>query len=421
MRISSNTIYELGIASMQQQTSALLHTQQQLASGRRMLSPADDPVAAARALDLSQSLAMERQYGANADLAADSLALEESTLASIGGVLQDLRSLALTAGNAVLNASDRASLALEIQGRYEELLGLANSRDGSGRYLFAGFQGSTRPFSETAPGAVTYNGDQGQRLIQVSASRQIAVGDSGAALFQRIPTGNGSFVAQAGAGNSGAAVIDAGTVLDPLKWNAAGNSMDFSLKFAVSGGATSYDIIDNASGLSLLTGLAPGAAPYPRAYLPGSAIALAQTGPPAFDYGAQIDLSGAPADGDSFSLKASTSQDMFKTVSDLATLLRTSSAGAALTNGLSGALSNLDNALANVLDARTGAGTRLRELDSAKMASEDRGLLHSQSLSRLQDLDYAKAAAELRQKQTNLEAAQKSFAMVSGLSLFDYL
>ena len=210
-------------------------------------------------------------------------------------------------------------------------------------------------------------------------------------------------------------------LLDPLKWNAAGNSMDFELKFAVSGGATSYDIIDNASGLSLLTGLAPGAAPYPRAYAPGSAIALAQAGPPAFDYGAQIDLSGAPSDGDSFSIEASANQDIFKTVSDLATLLRTSSAGAALTNGLSGALSNLDNALANVLEARTGAGTRLRELDSAKLASEDRSQLHSQTLSRLQDLDYAKAASELSQRQTNLEAAQKSFALVSGLSLFDYL
>ena len=116
MRISSNTIYELGIASMQRQTSALVNTQQQLASGRRMLSPADDPVAAARALDVSQSLAMERQYGANADRAADSLALEDSTLASMGRVLQDVRSLAVNAGNAVLNASDRASLALEIQG-----------------------------------------------------------------------------------------------------------------------------------------------------------------------------------------------------------------------------------------------------------------------------------------------------------------
>ena len=228
-------------------------------------------------------------------------------------------------------------------------------------------------------------------------------------------------MAQAGAGNSGAAVIDAGRVLDPLKWNAPGNSMDFSVKFAVSAGATSYDIIDNASGLSLLTGLASGAAPYPRAYAPGSAIALAQAGPPAFDYGAQIDLSGAPADGDSFSIRASTNQDMFKTVSDLATLLRTSGTGAAMANGLSGALSNLDNAMANVLDARTGTGTRMRELDSAKTASEDRALLHGQTLSRLQDLDYAKAASELSQQQTNLEAAQKSFARVAGLSLFDYL
>lgn len=421
MRISTSTFYDSGIGAMQQQTERLLQVQQQIASGRRILTPADDPVGAARALELSQSQAINQQYSTNSGAAGDSLAQEESVLGRISGLLQDVRDVAVNAGNAVLNRNDRASLANDLRGRYQELLGLANSTDGSGQHLFSGYQGGIRPFSESAPGVIAYNGDQGQRLIQVSASRQIAVSDAGADVFQRILTGNGSFATQAAATNGGAGIIDAGTVLDAAKWNAAGNSKEYTVRFSVSGAVTTYDIVDNVAGTSLLTGLAPGAAPYPRAYASGSNIDLSQTGPPAFDYGAQVNITGAPADGDSFSIKTSTHQDVFKTIDSLVQLLQTSPGGAALTNGLVAAQGNLDNAMENVLTVRTSAGARLKELDSVQSAGDDRALQYSQTLSRLQDVDYAKAASELIQQQVNLEAAQKSFTKVAGLSLFNYL
>lgn len=421
MRISTSAIYDAGLRAMQQQTEKLMQVQQQIASGRRILTPADDPVAAARVLEVSQSQALNRQYLTNAAAARGSLALEESVLGSISALLQDVRDVVIGAGNATLNSSDRAVLANELRGRYRELLGLANSTDGGGQYLFSGYQGGTRPFSESAPGVIAYAGDQGQRLIQVSPSRQIAVSDAGADVFQRILNGNGSFVTSAAA-NGGSGVIDGGTILDPAKWGAAGNSKDFTVKFSVSGGAgTTYDIIDNATGNSLLTGLAPGAAPYPRAYLSGSSIDLSQAGPPAFDYGARMSISGAPADGDSFSLKASANQDVFKTIDDLAQLLLNSAGGPGLTNGLAGALRDLDHAAENVLTVRTSTGARMKELDAVSSAGEDRALQYSQTVSGLQDLDYAKAASELLQQQVNLEAAQKSFVKVAGLSLFNYL
>lgn len=421
MRISTSALYDSGISAMQQQTERLMQVQQQIASGRRILTPADDPVVAARVLEVSQSQSLNQQYGANSATAGDSLALEESVLGSISSLLQDVRDVVIGAGNPTLNKSDRASLANELRGRYQQLLGLANSTDGGGQYLFSGYQGGIRPFTESAPGVVAYAGDQGQRLIQVSASRQIAVSDAGIDVFQRIPNGNGSFAAQAAATNGGAGVIDAGTLIDPVKWNAAGNSKDYTVKFSVSGGATTYDIIDNVAGLSLLTGLAPGAAPYPRVYADGSNIDLSQAGPPAFDYGARVSISGAPADGDSFTIKASTNRDVFKTIDGLVQLLQTSSGGTALTNGLLAAHRNLDNAMENVLAVRTSAGARLKDLDSVKSAGDDQALQYSQTLSRLQDLDYAKAASELMQQQVNLEAAQKSFLRVAGLSLFNYL
>lgn len=421
MRISTASFYDAGISSMQRQTERLLQVQQQVSSGRRILTPSDDPVAAARVLDVSQSQSMNQQFGVNAGAAGDILALQESVLGSITDVLQSVRDTVITAGGGVLNQSDRASLAADLRGKYQSLLGLANSTDGNGQYLFSGYQGGTRPFTESTAGVVDYNGDQGQRLMQISPTRQIAVNDAGFDVFQRIKTGNGNFVTQAAATNGGSAVIDAGVMIEPGKWNSAGNNRDFTIKFAGSGALTSYDIIDNVSGKSLLTGLAPGVAPYPRTYTAGSSIDLSQSGPPAFDYGAKVGIAGIPANGDSFSIKASASQSVFKTIDDLANLLEIPTSRATLSNGLARQLVNLDNALDSVSVARVSTGVRLTELETVKSVGDNRDLQYAQTLSRLQDLDYAKATSDLMQQQVNLQAAQKSFAKVAGLSLFDYL
>jgi len=420
MRISTSTIYDSGVATMQQQTQKLLQTQQQLSTGMRILTPADDPVAAAQALQLTQAQAINTQYATNMGTAGDSLALEDTTLGSITSLLQNVQTIAVSAGDPTLSAGDRATLANEVLGNYQNLLGLANTTDGSGQYLFSGYRGGVRPFSESAPGTVVYNGDQGQRLIQIGASQQVAVSDAGSEVFQRIPTGNGSFATQAAAGNTGSGVIDGGTVLDPAKWNAAGNNHDYSIKFSVSGGSTTYDIVDNTTGKSMLTGN-PAAAtgPYPDTYTSGSSINLSQAGPPAFDLGAQLSISGTPSDGDSFTVKTA-HQDVFTTLNSLATLLQTAS-GAALTNGLAAAQLNLTNALQNVTAVRASTGVRQNEITAAQSAGSNLDLQYSQTLSRLQNVDYAQAASNLSQEQLNLQAAQKSFAQVAGLSLFSYL
>jgi flagellar hook-associated protein 3 FlgL len=420
MRVSSNTFYDAGISAMQRQNAKLLQVQQQIASGKRMLTPADDPIGAAQALEVTQSQSINTQYGTNSGTANDSIALEESVLGSITSLLQDVKTVAVNAGNGVLNKNDRAGLASDLASKYQALLGLANTVDSSGQYLFSGYQGSVRPFFESAPGVVGYSGDQGQRLIQISDSRQIAVSDAGSDVFQRIASGNGSFVTATGS-NTGSGVIDQGTVLETAKWSNPANSKDLSIKFAVNAGVTSYDIIDNISGNSLLTGAAPGAAPYPRVYANGANISLQQVGPPAFDFGAQVSITGVPANGDTFSIKPSTHQDMFKMIDDLAQLLKTNTTGAALTNQLSAAQTNLNNAMENVLFMRFSAGARLNEIDTVAATRDNRALQDSTTLSRLQDVDFAQAAAQLTQQQVNLEAAQKSFANVAGLSLFTYL
>jgi len=183
MRISTQTLFDNGAARIGDLQSGLLKTQQQISTGRRVLTPADDPVAAARALEVTQSQSLNTQYGTNRGYAKDSLGAVEGTLASVTSLLQDVKTTVIAAGNAALSDTERGFMATELRGRFEELLGLANTRDAQGNYLFSGFQTTTTPFVQTATGA-QYQGDQGQRLMQVDAARQMAVSNSGQAVFQ---------------------------------------------------------------------------------------------------------------------------------------------------------------------------------------------------------------------------------------------
>lgn len=195
MRISTSAIYNANISMLNQQQAKLLQTQQQLASGRRMLTPADDPIASARALEVSQSDAINTQYATNRNAARYGAALSESILESVTNLLQDVRTTAVQAGGGALTPSDKQTLASALSGRLEELKSLANSSDGQGNFLFSGYQGRTQAFSNSASG-VQYMADDGQRMVQVSSSRQLAASDSGSDIFMRIKNGNGTFIAQ---------------------------------------------------------------------------------------------------------------------------------------------------------------------------------------------------------------------------------
>ena len=400
MRVSTNIVYQQGVTSILQQQEGILKTQQQASTGRRVLTPADDPVAAARALDVTQADSLNTQYARNRDNAKSSLGLAEGVLQGVTTLIQDVRTATVEAGNQTLIDSDRVGLAAELRGRLDELISLANSTDGAGDYLFSGYQGSTKPFTQIAAGA-QYSGDQGQRLIQVGSSRQIAVSNSGTDVFERIKNGNGVFVTAAAAANSGGGVIGAGTVVAP----ASLTGHNYQITFAA-GGAT-YSVVDTTTATTLSAA---------NLYTSGNSIS--------FD-GLQFDIQGTPAGGDQFTVAPSTNQSLFKTLSDLIAVVVAPVSGqtgsAKLSNGLNTALLNLDRGLDNILVVRAAIGTHLREVDTLQSSGEELSVQYQQTLSELQDVDYAKALSTLSRQQVYLEAAQKSFMKISGLSLFQYM
>ncbi|MEQ1600934.1 MAG: flagellar hook-associated protein FlgL [Methylophilaceae bacterium] len=304
MRISTNTIYQSGISKISDIQVEQSKLQQQIATGRRILTPSDDPVGSARALQLTQSQKIGTQYADNRGAAQTKLGLEDGTLQGVSDLLLSVKTALVAAGNGSYSDTERNFLASELEGSLDHLLGLANATDGAGHHIFSGSQTGTIPFTKTTTGA-TYQGDALQQKLQVGSSRQLEVNDAGNAIFQ-------------------------------------------------AGG-----------------------------------------------------------------------QDIFKSLTDAITLLKTpvtnAATAAALTTGLNSAQSGLESTLDSVLTTRAMVGSRLKELEALDNFGSEANLQYAQSLSSLQDLDYAKALSDASQQQTILTAAQKSFVNITSLSLFDLI
>lgn len=398
MRISTTTLFDSNVTAISQQQAKLFQTQQQVSSGKRLLYPSDDPVAATKVMDLNQTDAMNTQYAANRTSATNTVTMAETALQGVTTLLQDIRTTVVGASNPGLTPVYRQQLANELSGRLNALVGLANSTDGSGNFLFAGFQSKTQPFLDT-PAGVAYFGDDGQRMAQVSASRQLATTHSGGDVFMRIKSGNGTFATLPAATNIGSGVISTGSVNNPALLT--GNA--YQVTFNIIGGVTSYDVTNTTTGAVVSAG---------NPYASGQAIN--------FD-GMQFSIQGAPANGDTFSVAPSSNQSIFKTIKDVVTALNAPTVGANLTNALTQGLNNLDNAINNVSSSRAALGLRLQELDALQTDGDTISNQVKQSLSVLQDVDYTKAVSDLTMQNTALQAAMQSFNKISGLSLFNYL
>src|SRR5690554_3323784 len=110
MRISSSLLFQTGLNSINAQQSDLMHLFQQIGSGQRMVTPADDPLAAAQAINIRQSQTMNMRYAENREVAKSNLGIEENTLSSVVDLMIDVKTRLVEAGNGTMSDSDRMTL-----------------------------------------------------------------------------------------------------------------------------------------------------------------------------------------------------------------------------------------------------------------------------------------------------------------------
>lgn len=387
MRVSTNQIQIGAINAMLEQQEGLSKVQQQVATGKRVMTPSDDPVGIAQVINLQDSLRRTEQFQKNIDNATGRLTLEEGVLEGVTNILQRVRELAVYANNATQTNDTRSYIAEEIDQLGDELLGQANTMDSDGEFLFAGSKGRFKPFSKDDKGNFLYYGDDTQRFVRVGPRRQIAINDTGTEVFRKIREGNGTFIVTESPHNKGSGVLDQGASKGHYDFGTYALIID--KKNTVNPNEPlMYKIIDKNGGIVV----------PPTEFAEGNAITFE---------GVQMFILGEPEPGDYFVIRPSQHQDVFTSLEKLVIALKDSRNSAAdhafLHNEVNRALASIDTAMGKILDIRASVGTRLNALESQKGINEAFGIQLRQLISNIEDLDFGLAVSELNGRKVGLE------------------
>ena len=389
MRISTQQIFGRSLNSMQEANSQLQKTQMQISTGKKILTPADNPYATTRISQVNHSLAMNSQFQRNIDLAQNRLEQQDGLLDGISGILLRVRELTTQAGNGTLNHEDKQFIADELKQRLDQLAGMLNSKDAGGEYVFAGFQGDQIPFVKEQ-GSYVYQGDEGQRYVQVDMQVNVAVSENGKALFMDIANASYGKVQT----TSTTANITAQSLVDEAALKGF-YPHDLEISFdgttfqATANGVAVPVTYDDTTGVVTVAGM-------------------------------EFTVEGMEA-GDEFVVETRPKQGILTTLEKLIDGLENEEGQASYFNMIDATLDNLSNAETTILSARSRIGARLNTVETTKEMLGDVSLLNKEVLSDMQDLDYAEAISQLSMQSFVLTAAQQTYAQVSRLSLFDYL
>ena len=407
MRISTNQIYDQNMRSIMQNQGDLAKTQEQLASGNRIITPSDDPFGAAKVLRLTEEIDELTQFQRNNDLVTGSLEQQEAVLTNITNSINRARTLVIQAGSGALDSPDRKAIGAELEQIKLEIFDLMNSQDADGNYLYAGYQSANQAFEynpASAGNAITFVGDAGVSFVQLSNSSKIQSTSNGYEVFENVLSRfNFSVDPASTAVVNEASVKQQGTFdtffdknYDPVN---AGNN-DYRINFLASGQA---ELVNQG------TGVVVDSVSY-------------TSGQPFIIKGMEFDATAVPGDSIDLSLNAPEKKSMAQTLHEIQIALSDSSIdGFELQEAISDALVGLDNGLEKMSLEHASIGSRLNIAESVYESNLDMEIAAKSSRSAIQDVDYAEASSEFAKQETALEAALASFPKVSNLSLFNYI
>jgi len=408
-RLSTANQYDIAIRNVSQRQSALSGLQENLTSGKRVVRPSDDPVAAAQAERALTRLTRNETDLRALEMQRNTMALAESALGQAGDAMQEFRQLVVSAGNGAYTQTERDAVVQQLVGLRDQIMGYANSKDTDGLPLFQALGSAQSPFTGAAA-SVQFKGLPGQHA---SGNTQIAKVLDGNAAWMSVPTGNGVFQVSLGTTNTGKALSDLGKVTNP----SALTGNNYSITFTVVGSVTTYDVVDN--------GPPPPALPAaPTSVLSGQPFTNPAT--IAFD-GLSLQISGLPDNGDRFDITASEPSSVFTVLETTIAAIRDarnldgSTDSIRLTHGITRGLTEIDSAMNRLQTSRSLAGDLLNRADRIEGELDKRAIQLEDDRSRAEDLDMIKGISDFQNQQVGYEAALKSYAQVQQLSLFKFI
>jgi flagellar hook-associated protein 3 FlgL len=300
MRVTNSMIFNQNVDQISSLMSSVQTTNQEVSSGNKDLT-GQNATLASQVLNIQQMQTINDQYTSSRVTARASLQQVDSTLGNAANLLASVKTLVVQAQSGTMGTSDRSAIATQIQGDLTQLQTLANTTDGAGHYIFSGYKSGTTPYTASG-GVYTYNGDQGQRNVEVAQGQQMPVSVAGSTVFGNIFNQLSSLVTQ---------------LNTPIA--------------SYAGGSAQY-------------------------------------------------------------------------ATDLTT-----------------ASGNIDQALNNVTNANVTVGDNEQQLNALDTLGSNLSVSYKQMMSSTGEVDMVQAISTLSQQQLALTAAEKSFAQVSSLSLFNYI
>ncbi|MCL7743445.1 flagellar hook-associated protein FlgL [Guyparkeria hydrothermalis] len=182
MRVSTSMIFQSGLQNLQRQQSEMLRAQTDIATGVKLRSADDDPVAFSRVSQLSSQQERVEQFLRNNDLADGKIRSQETRLAASTDILQRVREISLETGSILQDATSRKALSNELSQLREALTEQINARDERGEYVFAGTRANSQPFDEKT------GQDQFVAGAAPTAEVKVDVGENQQVTTQRVAT-----------------------------------------------------------------------------------------------------------------------------------------------------------------------------------------------------------------------------------------
>lgn len=406
MRISTNQVYDQAIRGVIDNQSDLLKTQNELATGKAINSASDDPVGAAQVLRLTQEIEQLDQFKTNNTLLQNALSTEEAVLRNVTSSTNRANQLIIQAGNGINTQADREAIASELAQIRDEVFDLMNTRNADGDYIFAGFQADSPAFifDATATGnKYQFQGDEGQNEIQISDTVSVANGDSGKEVFEDVLARLKSSITGGTATSSSLKITQQDTfdAFHSSNYDAvtAANNV---FTGTVNGAGTQVDFTD-AGGTNIGT-------------------VNFTSGQPFTFQGVEFNIAATAGQTVEFTLSQPEKKNLAESLNDVVTALNDSTLSSSqLDEALADALVGLENGAVAVSDVTARIGGRINIADSVLESNQDLEIANKDARSKIQDVDYAEAVANLSKQETALQAAQQTFGRVTQLSLFDFI
>lgn len=407
MRVTTNLIFDQNYRAINNSQGQLSDIQTQLATGKKLLRPSDDPVGASQVIRLTEEIDKINQYKRNNDLVTNALEIQETSLRSINDVVNRARVLTVQSGNGILSAPDKQALGAEIEQLRNQVIDLMNTQNASGEYIFSGYQSASQAF-EFNPSAtnnhIKFVGDNGTNLIQLSDSVTIQSTTSGKTLFEDVRARlDFSFSNVSGVSFDDYRIKNQGS-FDQFHNSNFDPAVPANNEYR-------FDVI--SANQIQVTNVGTGALEETLPFEAGELVAFK---------GVELTMQANPGDSFQLDLNRPEKTNLAETLHNLFLGLNDPSLDAQQFSSLvDDTLVGIDNGLNKMARENSSVGARLNIAQSVEGTQLDAEIANQRARSSIEDVDYAFASSEFSKQETALEAAFASFPRIANLSLFNYI